>query len=221
MGLEHGKDKIYGGLGDDLIYGGHLDDKIHGGEGDDHLYGEGGEDIIYGDEGMDLIKAGYGWDTVFGGPGCDEIHVYDGGDVVWLGGCEDDMEQKVYIYGTGRDPENWTVIMDFWLEGAKPWNRICPRESKHQQKPAAALCGAIDNSDLCFSAHDLFTPGTVVNNAIPANDGQTQGPGCKHDGGPLWVSIPLEDDPVVALAGGGATYAHTVWARFYQRATKH
>ena len=50
--------------------------------------------------------------------------------------------------------------------------------------------------------------------------GNVQGPGCKHDGGPLWISIPLEDDPVVALAGGGATYAHTIWARFYQRATK-
>ena len=47
--------------------------------------------------------------------------------------------------------------------------------------------------------------------------GQVQGPGCKHDGGALWVSIPLEDDPVVAAAGGGATYAHTIWARFYQK----
>lgn len=37
----------------------------------------------------------------------------------------------------------------------------------------------------------------------------------------MWISVPLEDDPVVALAGGGATYAHTVWARFYQRADKH
>ena len=50
--------------------------------------------------------------------------------------------------------------------------------------------------------------------------GKVQGPGCKHDGGPLWVSIPLEDDPVVAMAGGGTTYAHTIWARFYQRASK-
>ena len=78
-----------------------------------------------------MINTGYGWDTVFGGPGCDWILVYDGGDVVWLGTCEDEVEQKLYIYGTGRDPENWVVIMDFWLEGAKPWNRICPRESKH------------------------------------------------------------------------------------------
>ena len=50
--------------------------------------------------------------------------------------------------------------------------------------------------------------------------GNVQGPGCKHDGGPLWISIALEDDPVVAKAGGTGTYAHTVWARFYQRATK-
>ena len=122
MGIESGKDKIYGGDGNDVVYGGHLDDKIHGGLGNDILYGEGGEDIIWGDEGMDVIKAGYGWDTIFGGPGCDTIYTFDGGDVVWLGDCEDDVAQKVYIYGTGRDPENWTVIMDFWLEGAKPWN---------------------------------------------------------------------------------------------------
>ena len=165
MGIESGKDKIYGGLGDDIVYGGHLDDEIHGGEGADILYGEGGEDIIWGDEGMDIIKAGYGWDTIFGGPGCDTIYTYDGGDVVWLGDCEDEVVQKVFIYGTGIDPENWTVIMDFWLPGAKPWNQICPRESKHQGKPSAAMCGgAFDNSDLCFTANDLFSPGTLMNN---------------------------------------------------------
>jgi len=190
-----------------------LDDKIHGGLGDDVLYGEGGEDTIWGDEGMDVIKAGYGWDTIFGGPGCDTIYAYDGGDVIWLGDCEDDVAQKVYIYGTGRDPENFTVIMDFWLEGAKPWNMICPRESKHQAKPAAGACAAIDNSDLCFGAADLFSPGTAHN--VTGGNGRTQGPGCKHDGGPLWISIPLEDDPVVAKPAGGAPYSHTVWMRVY------
>ena len=45
-----------------------------------------------------------------------------------------------------------------------------------------------------------------------------RGSGCKHDGGPLWVSIPIVDDPVVAAAGTG-TYPQHVWARFFQKAT--
>ena len=45
-----------------------------------------------------------------------------------------------------------------------------------------------------------------------------RGSGCKHDGGPLWVSIALVDDPVVAAAGTG-TYPQHIWARFFQRAT--
>ena len=57
----------------------------------------------------------------------------------------------------------------------------------------------------------------TMNSSMP---GKVQGSGCKHDDGPLWISIPLEDDPVVANSSGGATYAHTIWARFYQRATK-
>lgn len=131
------------------------------------------------------------------------------------------MEQKLYIYGTGLDPENFVVVMDFWLEGAKPWNRICPRESKHQKMPAAGNCAAVLHNTLCFSAADLFSPGTILNQVSPAMAGQVQGPGCKHDGGPLWISIPLEDDPVVAKVGGGAPYARTVWMRVFQRASKH
>ena len=81
--------------------------------------------------------------------------------------------------------------------------------------------GAFDNTSLCFSANDLFSPGTLLNNA-QVMGGQVQGPGCKHDGGPLWISIPLEDDPVVAKAAGagGASYSHTIWMRVYQRASK-
>ena len=166
MGFQSGKDKLYGGKGNDIIYGGHLEDKIHGGEGDDIIFGEGGEDTIYGDEGVDKIYGGYGWDTIFGGAGCDEIHVSDGGDVVWLGACDDDppTNQDLYIWGTGRDPENWTVVMDFWMEGAKPWNRICPRPSKHQNVGPAAACPEGEPADdFCLSAFDLFSPGTVAN----------------------------------------------------------
>ena len=165
-GLMTGKDKLYGGAGNDMIYGGHLEDKIHGGEGDDLLYGEGGEDIIWGDEGKDKINAGYGWDTVFGGPGCDTVTVYDGGDVVWLGACDDEppTNQDLFVYGTGRDPENWVVVMDFWLEGAKAWNRICPRPSKHQAGGPAAACPAgMPAPTFCVGATDIFSPGTAAN----------------------------------------------------------
>ena len=48
--------------------------------------------------------------------------------------------------------------------------------------------------------------------------GAVRGAGCKHDGGPLWISIPLLDDPVVANQGGGNPYSMTVWARFFQKA---
>ena len=205
-----------------MIYGGHLDDKIHGGEGDDFLYGEGGEDVIWGEDGKDIINAGYGWDTVFGGAGCDTVTVYDGGDVVWLGACDDEppTNQDLIVYGTGRDPENWVVVMDFWLEGAKPWNRICPRTSRHQTGGPAASCTVPVPPTFCLGAHDLFSPGTAANTLNGTMPGKVQGPGCKHDGGPLWISIPLEDDPVVGKAAGGATYAHTIWLRLYQRATK-
>jgi len=137
-----------------------------------------------------------------------------------MGSCEDEVEQKLFVYGTGRDPENWTVVMDFWLEGAKPWNRICPRTSKHQDVGPAAACTTPVPADFCLGPYDLFSPGTVANTMDGAMPGKVQGPGCKHDGGPLWISIPLEDDPVVAKADTGATYAHTIWARFFQRATK-
>lgn len=46
--------------------------------------------------------------------------------------------------------------------------------------------------------------------------GGVRGPGCQHDGGPLWVSIPLEDDPVVETAAGNP-FMHTIWAHIYQK----
>lgn len=154
-GLHYGKDKLYGGDGIDKIYGGALQDKIHGGEGADMLYGDAGDDTIWGDEGEDIIVAGTGWDTVFGGAGCDLIYTYDGGDVVWLGACEEETAQKVYIYGTGTDPENYTVIMDFWLEGARPYNSLCVGADPQQAAPTAAPCAA-PVADRCLSAAHLF-----------------------------------------------------------------
>lgn len=108
-----------------MIFGSFGDDLIKGGDDADDLYGGAGEDTIYGEAGADNIETGKGWDTVFGGDGCDTITTEDGGDVVWLGDCDGTSPQKLFIYGTGDDPENFTVVMDFWLESAKPWNEIC------------------------------------------------------------------------------------------------
>jgi len=113
-GLMVGHDTLYGGDGVDHVYGGHGDDYIFGGIGDDYLYGHSGEDSIWGEDGDDIIYTGSGWDTVFGGEGCDTIYSEDGGDVIWLGGCEAPGMQTLTVTGTGTDPENYTVIMDFW-----------------------------------------------------------------------------------------------------------
>ena len=215
-----GDDIIFAGEGDDFAYGGQGDDKIYGGDGADTLYGNAGEDIIYGDAGADTIDSGYGWDTIFGGDGCDTITARDGGDVVWLGDCEDGTavgDQKVTIYGTGDNPENFTVVMDFWLESAKPWNQICIGPDAMQANPTAGACtNGEDNTGYCISAAELADPDLLADN-IAGGEGSLRGAGCKHDGGPLWVSIPLVDDPVVAAAGTG-TYPQHMWARFFQRA---
>jgi Ca2+-binding RTX toxin-like protein len=107
------------------------------------LYGDAGEDIIYGGDGADMISSGLGWDTIFGGNGCDTIVTEDGGDVIWLGDCEEGTafgDQSVSIYGTGDNPENFTVVMDFWLESAKPWNQICLFVDDNQDNPSAGMC---------------------------------------------------------------------------------
>ena len=120
-----GDDIIYGGEGIDTMFGGNGDDILHGDEEGDTIYGGSGEDIIYGGDGADSIVSGYGWDTIFGGDGCDIIGTQDGGDVVWLGDCDGTSTQKVTINGTGDNTENFTVVMDFWLDSANPWNFIC------------------------------------------------------------------------------------------------
>ena len=72
---------------------------------------------------------------MFGGDGCDWIISQDGGDVLWGGDCDpSDTDQAsgfpqgsqlFFVVGTGTDPENYTVIMDFWHESAMPYNYLC------------------------------------------------------------------------------------------------
>ena len=206
-----GDDKMYGGAGDDTMFGSFGDDFMKGGDDNDIMWGGAGEDTIYGEAGADNINAGYGWDTVFGGDGCDLIEVIDGGDVVWLGDCDGSATQILNIEGTGEDPENFVVVMDFWLESAKPFNNICLHVSDHQTNPTAARCrrenGSTgnayqreDNDGICVDATEIADPEQLYNEIDDRalEEGEWRGPGCKHDGGPLWISIPLVDDPVVA-----------------------
>ena len=220
-GLLFGDDKIFGGEGVDMIYGGLGNDMIYGDEGADMIYGGAGEDTLYGGAGDDTINADRGWDTIFGGEGCDVITSHDGGDVVWMGECDGSSDQKVIINGTGDNPENFTVVMDFWLEASKPWNQLCLDIDDQQSNPTAGICDAgnslVEAVPLCISAAQLSDPDLAVDSITDLTEGHIRGSGCKVDGGPLWVSIPLVDDPVVAAAGTG-TYPQTVWARIFQRA---
>ena len=55
---------------------------------------------------------------MFGGNGADFLYseiATEGGDVMWLGPNEADSPQSAFIIGTGDNPENFTVVMDFWL----------------------------------------------------------------------------------------------------------
>ena len=104
--------------------------------------------------------------------------------------------------------------MDFWLESAKPWNQICVHPDAMQDNPTAGACtNGEDNTAFCISAAQLADPDLLAD-TIAGGEGSLRGAGCKHDGGPLWVSIPIVDDPVVAAAGTG-TYPQHVWARFF------
>ena len=71
----------------------------------------------------------------------------------------------------------------------------------------------MNNDGFCIGAAQLADPDLLADD-IAGGEGSLRGSGCKHDGGPLWVSIPLVDDPVVAAAGTG-TYPQHIWARFF------
>ena len=103
----------------------------------------------------------------------------------------------------------------------------------------------INNDGICVNARMIADPMQLEIDrgdgmgVVPLGPGESRGPGCKHDGGPLWISIPLVDDPVVAekpeivpssffftnptdgtffVRAGG--YSMTVWSRIFQRAPK-
>ena len=142
-----GDDTMHGEGGDDFMFGGPGDDYVYGGEGDDYVIGSYGDDTLWGDAGSDYIFTGTGWDTVFGGDGCDFIISHDGADVIWAGDCDPEADdetldaQWILIHGTGPDPDNYTVLMDFWDESAMPHNRLCLYPDHRQGIPSSGQCG--------------------------------------------------------------------------------
>ena len=67
-------------------------------------------------------------------------------------------------------------------------------------EPSTGQCDQNDplyNGGTCLTAIDIADPSIAASN-LNGGTGAVRGAGCKHDGGPLWVSIPLLDDPVVA-----------------------
>ena len=235
-GIMSGDDTLHGGDGEDKIWAGAGDDFVYGDDDEDYLYGAGGEDTLWGGEGSDYIWTGTGWDTVFGGPGCDSIYSQDGGDVIWGGDCEPEDEidaddhtfyQWFNISGTGTDPENYTVIMDFWHEQAMSQNRLCLYADASQGIPGSGNCSINPNfGDGDVSDDNLFesclTAVDILSGRAPEADDfdvkRTRGGGCKNDGGPLWISVELAASPEnITNSIGGGDVPRTVWGRIFQK----
>ena len=187
-----------------------------------------------------MLKTGTGWDTVFGGPGCDVIYSEDGGDVIWGGDCNPNepsetgvqiaLENQVFaIFGTGNEPDNFTVIMDFWHETAMPHNYLCLFPDAGQGIPGSGDCTVNEGFDVDFFGLGGFTPGEscltavdVMSGRAPVDDShdpkRTQGAGCKNDGGPLWIDIQVVDNPDdTTNSSGGGDVPRTLWARLFQK----
>lgn len=82
---------------------------------------------MFGGDGNDLLIGTMGWDAMHGGNGTDLMMSWDGGDCLWGGAVDPDSSDKQIfkIYGTGLDEENYTIVMDFWKDGAVAENELC------------------------------------------------------------------------------------------------
>lgn len=161
---------------------------------------------------------------MFGGDGCDWIISQDGGDVLWGGDCDPSVvdggdgwpqgAQLFFVVGTGTDPENYTVIMDFWHESAMPYNHICMGVDEGQGACTVnnnELTTPGDLPDDCVSAVDLQSGRDPTDTPDPA---RIRNSGCKNDGGPLWVSVQLLDE---SNRGEDETFPRAVYGRVFQK----
>lgn len=155
---------------------------------------------------------------------------------MWGGDCDpvndeegffhDNQHQWFIISGTGTDPENYTVVMDFWHETAMPHNVICMFPSHKQGVPGSGLCNIEphfdgstsdpDDYESCLTAVDIMSGRAPI--ADSRDPKRTRGGGCKNDGGPLWVTVDLADSPEgITNSSGAGDVPRTVWGRIYQK----
>jgi len=89
------------------------------------------------------------------------------------------------VKGTGLDPENYTVIMDFWDTETTSFNMLCLEPDIGQGPPTSGECSINPNTtDNCLSFINIMS-GSHPSGATSG----VMGAGCKNDGGPLWVTV--------------------------------
>jgi len=130
------------------------------------------------------------------------------------------FNQWFHVAGTGPDSDNYTVIMDFWHETARPRNRLCLYPDASQGVPGSGNCSINANfseEESCLTAVDVMSGRAPLDMGMH-DPKRTRGSGCKNDGGPLWISIELADSPddIVSAIGAGDV-PRTVWGRIFQK----
>ena len=130
------------------------------------------------------------------------------------------------IHGTGPDPDNFTVLMDFWHESAMPYNILCLYPDARQGVPASGECTVNVNYALPYDfdpsmALSCLTATDIMSARAPEASGditRVRGSGCKNDGGPLWVTVELVDsaDDLTNTLGGGDDN-RTLFGRIFQK----
>ena len=109
--------------------------------------------------------------------------------------------------------------MDFWAEDAVFYNRLCLYADERQDLPGAGACTVEDNQpstipDDCLTATDVQA-GRADD---PAMVSRTRGAGCKNDGGPLWITVQLQDNEEgISGTAGGGDLPRSVVAKLFQK----
>jgi len=94
--------------------------------------------------------------------------------------------------------------MDFWHETAMPHNVLCLFPDLSQGAPTSGTCNINpnfassaksdpDTYESCLTAVDLMSARAPI--ADGRDKKRVRGSGCKNDGGPLWVTVDLVENP--------------------------
>lgn len=85
--------------------------------------------------------------------------------------------------------------MDFWLEDTVSQNELCMEPDKHNDGTGSYPICETAVTKVCYTAASIMGPAGT----------NQRGDGCKDDGGPLWIRVPI------ALAD------ENVWGQVFQR----